>query len=82
MDVNRSHLVGYLDTVEQRGLIRRERDPDDRRRQRVALTTAGVELQQRLQQLAQDSQREFLDVLTESERSTLMELLGRMLRAN
>ncbi|MGC5006077.1 hypothetical protein [Streptomyces sp. NBC_00353] len=38
--------------------------------------------QQRLQQLAQDSQREFLGVLTESERSTSMELLGRVLRAN
>ncbi|MET7309781.1 MULTISPECIES: MarR family winged helix-turn-helix transcriptional regulator [unclassified Streptomyces] len=82
LGLNRSHLVGYLDTVEERGLIRRERDPDDRRRQRVALTAAGVELQQRLQQLAQDSQRKFLDVLTESERSTLMELLGRVLRAN
>ncbi|WP_411086467.1 MarR family winged helix-turn-helix transcriptional regulator [Streptomyces sp. 061-3] len=81
LGLNRSHLVGYLDTVEQRGPIRRERDPDDRR-QRVALTAAGVELQQRLQQLAQDSQRAFLDVLTESGRSTLMELLGRVLRAN
>ncbi|WP_327239489.1 MULTISPECIES: hypothetical protein [unclassified Streptomyces] len=41
-----------------------------------------MELQQRLQQLAQDSQREFLDILTESERSTSMELLGRVLQAN
>ncbi|MET8126879.1 MarR family transcriptional regulator [Streptomyces sp. NPDC005231] len=82
LGLNRSHLVGYLDTVEQRGLIRRERDPDDRRRQCVALTAAGMELQQRLHQPAQDSQRKFLDVLTESERSTLMELLGRVLRAD
>src|ERR687896_887656 len=37
LDLNRSHLVGYVDHVEQRGLVRRDRDPDDRRRIRVTL---------------------------------------------
>lgn len=43
--LNRSHLVGCLDTVEESGPIRRERDPEDRRRLRVALTEAGLQLQ-------------------------------------
>jgi DNA-binding MarR family transcriptional regulator len=44
LDINRSHLVGHLDHVEQRGLVARDGDPDNRRRQRVALTAAGSAL--------------------------------------
>jgi MarR family transcriptional regulator, lower aerobic nicotinate degradation pathway regulator len=34
-------MVGLLDDLEQRGLARRERDPDDRRRHRVSITAQG-----------------------------------------
>lgn len=82
LGLNRSHLVGYLDEVEQRDLVRRERDPHDRRRQRVALTPAGRKLVRRLKEAADRSQTEFLRPLTAAERTTLMELLGRILRAD
>jgi DNA-binding MarR family transcriptional regulator len=82
LNLNRSHLVGYLDHVEQRGLVRRDRDPQDRRRQRVALTRPGQALAARLQVVAQRSQDEFLDVLSDRERQTLRTLLRRVLRAD
>jgi len=56
LGLNRSHLVGYLDLLERRGFVRRERDPEDRRRQRVALTADGLALVGRLQDVAHRSQ--------------------------
>jgi DNA-binding MarR family transcriptional regulator len=82
LDLNRSHLVGYVDDIEGRGLVRRDRDPDDRRRQRVAITPSGRALLERLQALARRSQAEFLQVLSEPERETLIALLRRVLRAD
>lgn len=82
LNLNRSHLVGYLDEIEQRGLVRRERDPDDRRRQQVALTPSGTTLLGQLQRVARDSQTDFLRMLTEAERETLISLLRRVVRAH
>lgn len=82
LDLNRSHLVGYVDDIERRGLVRRDRDPEDRRRQRVALTGSGRTLLASLLEFADRSQTEFLQVLSEPERETLISLLGRVLRAD
>ena len=40
--VNRAVVTGLLDRMEQRGLVRREADPVDRRRQRIVMTPAGA----------------------------------------
>jgi DNA-binding MarR family transcriptional regulator len=82
LGLNRSHLVGYLDEIEGRGLVGRERDPADRRRQRVTLTDSGRALAQRLTVVAQRSQDEFLNVLTEAERATLIKLMRRVVTAD
>ncbi|MFG2690422.1 MarR family winged helix-turn-helix transcriptional regulator [Streptomyces sp. NPDC048405] len=81
LGLNRSHLVGYLDTVEGRGYVRRTRDPADRRRQLVALTPEGERLQRHLFEVAQRSQDQFLGCLTPDERATLSDLLRRVLAA-
>jgi DNA-binding MarR family transcriptional regulator len=80
--INRSHLVGYLDEVEERGFVRRDRDPTDRRRQQVALTAQGRTQLRRLHEVALRSQAEFLQVLSEAERQTLVKLLRRVLNAD
>jgi DNA-binding MarR family transcriptional regulator len=82
LGLNRSHLVGYLDEVESRGLVGRERDPGDRRRQRVALTEDGSVLAGELLAIARKSQTEFLGVLTEAERATLVDLMRRVVNAD
>jgi DNA-binding MarR family transcriptional regulator len=82
LDINRSHLVGYVDYIEQLGLVRRDRDPEDRRRQRVALTAAGRELLRDLRAVAKRSQADFLSALSKSERETLLALLRKVLDAS
>jgi MarR family transcriptional regulator, lower aerobic nicotinate degradation pathway regulator len=62
--------------------VQRVRDPDDRRRQRVGLTAAGRTLARQLQDVAQRSQEEFLQVLSASERETLIALLQRLVHAD
>ncbi|MFD6423253.1 MarR family winged helix-turn-helix transcriptional regulator [Streptomyces sp. NPDC060198] len=78
----RSHLGGYLDTVEERGLVRRTRDRADRRRQVVELTDEGVAEQRRLSEVAKASQDAFLSCLDPDERKTLTLLLRRVLDAD
>ncbi len=82
LNLNRSHLVGYLDTLEGRGLVSRERDPDDRRRQRVTLSSSGRSRVRRLNRIAQDSQSELLEALSERERRVLVDLLRRVVQAH
>ncbi len=44
LDVSQASATGIVDRMEQRGLIERRRDDDDRRVVRVALTAAGTGL--------------------------------------
>lgn len=82
LGLNRSHLVGYLDELERRELVGRERDPDDRRRQRVALTASGRKLTRRLKEIATRAEEDLLAELSEKERATLISLLRRLVVAD
>lgn len=79
LGINRSHLVAYVDELESRTAISRQRDPDDRRRQVVSLTPAGRKLLAQLRVPIAEVQEQFLAVLSEHERSVLMKLLLRLL---
>jgi DNA-binding MarR family transcriptional regulator len=82
LDFDKSHLVGRIDVLEERDLVTRTQDPDDRRRHRVALTPAGRTLLNRLRPVAKQSQKGFLEALTAAEQRTLISLLRRVLSAN
>ena len=48
LGISRAVVTGLLDRLEERGLIRREPDPGDRRRLRIVMTAAGLDASERL----------------------------------
>jgi DNA-binding MarR family transcriptional regulator len=75
---DRSYLVGLLDELEERALIERRRDPDDRRRHLVKLTPAGKETLTKLRAVLRRFESQFLAPLDAAERQTFQSLLRRL----
>ncbi|MBD0263118.1 MAG: MarR family transcriptional regulator [Tolypothrix sp. T3-bin4] len=70
-------LTGVLDRMEERSLIRRERDNRDRRIWRIWLTDAGRELENVLPQLVADLRDETWHGVSYAEREQFSQLLNR-----
>ena len=64
-----------VDTLEERGWIRRVADPTDRRATTVLLTPDGVALVARIDEVRRDASEQVLGVLTEEQRRTLHGIL-------
>ncbi|MEV7868339.1 MarR family transcriptional regulator [Streptomyces sp. NPDC088124] len=73
-----SNVTGIVDRLEARGLVERRPDPDDRRVKLAAPTEKGRATAARLRD-SLDFAREPLAGLSEEERTTLRDLLKRML---
>jgi DNA-binding MarR family transcriptional regulator len=78
LDVDPSRLVALLDSLEERDLVARQRDPLDRRRHVVSITPAGRRQLQRLRAISKELEEEFFAPLTADERKTFHELLGKL----
>ena len=78
MGITGATLTHHLNMLENRGLVRRWRDADNRRVQHVELTDAGVELFDRLRVVAQEHDRRLRTGLSDEEVERLSELLDRL----
>jgi MarR family transcriptional regulator, lower aerobic nicotinate degradation pathway regulator len=82
LKVDPSRLVALLDSLEGRGLIVRQRDPQDRRRHVVSVTAAGQKELVRLRRVVQQLEDDFLAPLDGAGRDALHELLVRLAEQN
>jgi DNA-binding MarR family transcriptional regulator len=73
-----SRLVVLVDELAARGAIERRADASDRRAHALYLTAAGRELVARLGQVAREHDQAFCAPLSDTERSQLEKLLGKL----
>jgi DNA-binding MarR family transcriptional regulator len=78
LNLDPSRLVALLDSLEQRGLIARQRDPQDRRRHVVSITDVGRRDLGRLREMSKRLENEFFAPLDPDDRLALRELLQRL----
>jgi MarR family transcriptional regulator, transcriptional regulator for hemolysin len=71
-------LTHHLNALEKRGLVRRWRETNNRRVQRVELTETGAELFERLRQVAHRHDQRLRAKLTDEEAQLFAELLERI----
>ncbi|PBC70209.1 DNA-binding MarR family transcriptional regulator [Streptomyces sp. TLI_235] len=71
-------LVGVLNDLQAAGLVVREPDPKDRRKNAVSLTGEGERLLQRCEKAAREANDALLAPLSAAERGRLMDLLTRI----
>ena len=75
LGVDPSRLVAVLDSLEQRDLVTRHRDPQDRRRHVVTITAGGNQQLLHLREVVRRLEDDFFAPLDEAKRKTLHDLL-------
>ncbi len=70
-----SRLVALLDSLEKRGLIVRQRDPNDRRRHVISITADGKRTHAQLRELTREIEAQFFAPLDPERRKLFHELL-------
>jgi DNA-binding MarR family transcriptional regulator len=79
LNIDPSRLVAVLDSLEQRGLVVRQRDPQDRRRHVVSITDPGKQELDTLRLQGKQLEDEFFAPLDPESRKALHELLVRLI---
>jgi DNA-binding MarR family transcriptional regulator len=74
--MSRSRLTGLLDTMTEKGLVRREQSLDDGRVQRVFITPEGADIIKRTSALTRDLNADLLRPFDDNERETITAFLS------
>ncbi len=75
------NITVWIDKLEQRGLVARERSTTDRRAQHLRATLKGSQLAATATQALLEGEQDALASLTDGERAILVELLHKVARA-
>jgi DNA-binding MarR family transcriptional regulator len=79
LGVDRTTMVGLVDELQRKSLVRREPDPEDRRKYRVELTPSGGEILEQGGPLVDEAERQFLASLSEPGARRLKSALRRVI---
>ena len=75
INADKSRIIGVLDDLQQRGLIRRQADAADRRVHLLSLTADGDRLRRSVQAAIRGAEQEVLAVLPEADREVFLRSL-------
>nr|WP_041782350.1 MarR family transcriptional regulator [Mycolicibacterium chubuense] len=75
---DKTRIIRDLDRLQNRGLIERRPDPDDRRVRLLAITDAGRAVKNAIQAEIQRGEERWLGDLSAGERRTFLRVLGRL----
>ncbi|WP_227998405.1 MarR family winged helix-turn-helix transcriptional regulator [Nocardia australiensis] len=79
---DKTRIIGVLDDLQQRGLIRRDPDPADRRARLVSLTPAGRTTRDRAQREIREQEEILLAQLPAADRRTFLRCLQTLWASN
>jgi DNA-binding MarR family transcriptional regulator len=79
MGIDRTTMVALIDDLQERGLVQRRQDPDDRRRNVVELTDAGQDITRQAARAGEQAERAFLNPLSASEAQQFKKTLRALL---
>lgn len=75
LQLDPSQIVSLIDDLEQRGLVRREPDPRDRRAKVVVATAAGQDLAEESRKTVVESDNAWFSLIPEEDRERFFEIL-------
>jgi DNA-binding MarR family transcriptional regulator len=76
LGIDRTSMVGLIDELERKGLVKRRPHRDDRRKNAVELTANGRDVKERAAQLVDGCERQFLAALTKTDAQQLKTALN------
>jgi len=78
LGIDAADMVRLMDDLIEKRLVQRERDPQDRRRYRITLTTKGRNALTTAHRVIREAEEATLQPLTEAERATLQALIAKI----
>lgn len=75
LGLDSSTITGILDRMENKGLIGRIPDSDDRRTIKIIITSDGLKLQEQLERVIEDANEHFLQIFSDEEQEQFKRFL-------